>query len=71
MYSRHMHTPVADLLTGELHLLHFSAGSRLLDSATVAGELHGNSTGGTGSWMTLIIADMPTTGKSLPTHRPT
>ena len=60
--------PVTDLLTREFQLLSFSTEERLLLLATVAGELHGDSTGGAWASMTQLITGVSTTNQGPATH---
>ena len=66
--KRERERPVTDLLTRELQLLSFSTEDCLLLLSTVAGELHGDSTGGAWASMTQLIAGVSTTGQGPATH---
>ena len=67
MQQASKHTPIADLLTGELQLPNFTAESWLWGPATVAGELQRDAAGWTWTRVTLFTADVSITGEWLPT----
>ena len=60
--------PVTDLLARELQLLSFSTEECFLLLSTVAGELHGDSTGRAWASVAQVIAGVSTTGQGLATH---